>query len=34
VLPQDRSHEQINEQLGLPGAYTDAVDAFLDSAWK
>lgn len=30
VLPQDRTHEQINADLGLPGAYTDAVDAFLD----
>ncbi|MBS0224984.1 MAG: alpha/beta hydrolase [Proteobacteria bacterium] len=30
VLPQDLSHGQINTELGLPGAYTDAVDAFLD----
>ncbi len=29
VLPQDLSHRQINETLGLPGAYTRAVDAFL-----
>ena len=29
VLPQDLSHKQINEQLGLPGAYTQAVDAFI-----
>ncbi len=30
VLPQARTHEQINADLGQPGAYTDAVDAFLD----
>lgn len=30
VLPQARSHGEINADLGLPGAYTDAVDAFLD----
>lgn len=29
VLPQDLSHGQVNEQLGLPGAYTDAVEAFM-----
>ena len=29
VLPQDLSHSQINEHLGLPGDYTRAVDAFL-----
>jgi acetyl esterase/lipase len=29
VLPQDQSHGQINQTLGLPGAYTDAVEAFL-----
>jgi acetyl esterase/lipase len=29
VLPQDRSHAEINHDLGLPSAYTDAVDAFL-----
>jgi acetyl esterase/lipase len=29
VLPQARSHGEINADLGLPGAYTDAVDAFL-----
>ncbi len=31
VLPQDLNHLGTNEQLGLPGAYTDAVDAFLQS---
>lgn len=30
VLPQARSHGEINADLGLPGAYTAAVDAFLD----
>lgn len=29
VLPQDLSHKQINAELGLPGAYTQAVDAFI-----
>ena len=29
VLPQDLSHRDINQQLGLPSAYTDAVEAFL-----
>jgi acetyl esterase/lipase len=29
VLPQPLSHREINESLGLPGGYTDAVDAFL-----
>jgi acetyl esterase/lipase len=29
VLPMDLSHREINETLGLPGAYTAAVDAFL-----
>ncbi|MFC7302370.1 alpha/beta hydrolase [Cognatiluteimonas weifangensis] len=31
VLPQALSHREINESLGLPGAYTDAVDAFIAS---
>lgn len=31
VLPQDRSHAQINDELGEPGAYTEAVEAFLRS---
>lgn len=31
VLGQDRSHAQINDELGLPGAYTDAVEAFMKS---
>ncbi len=31
VLPQDLDHRGTNEQLGLPGPYTDAVDAFLRS---
>ena len=28
VLPQALTHGQINEDLGLPGAYTEAVEAF------
>lgn len=31
VLPENLSHEQINAALGQPGAYTRAVDAFIDS---
>lgn len=31
VLPQDRSHGEINDELGQPGAYTDAVEDFLRS---
>jgi arylformamidase len=31
VLPQPLSHREINDRLGLAGAYTDAVDAFLRS---
>ncbi len=31
VLPVDLSHMQVNERLGLRGAYTDAVDGFLGS---
>lgn len=31
ILPEPLSHRAINEQLGLPGDYTDAVDAFLRS---
>ncbi|MEN9437102.1 MAG: hypothetical protein RIR09_1757 [Pseudomonadota bacterium] len=31
VLRQDLSHREINQQLGLPGAYTDAVDTFIGS---
>jgi len=29
VLPQPLSHADINRTLGLPGAYTDAVDRFI-----
>lgn len=29
VLEQDLSHGQVNEQLGLPGPYTDAVDRWI-----
>jgi acetyl esterase/lipase len=29
VLEQDLTHKGINEELGSPGAYTEAVDAFL-----
>lgn len=31
VLPQDLSHSEINQRLGLPGDYTKAVDTFLRS---
>ena len=31
VLPEDLSHAQINAELGQPGAYTSAVDAFMAS---
>ena len=31
VLPQDLSHRQINDELGLPGAYSEAVESFLVS---
>jgi acetyl esterase/lipase len=31
VLPEALTHAEINETLGRPGAYTDAVDAFLRS---
>lgn len=31
VLPQDRSHAEINDELGEPGAYTEAVEDFLRS---
>lgn len=31
VLPQDLSHRDINQTLGLPGAYTEAVEAFMAS---
>jgi acetyl esterase/lipase len=36
VLPQDLGHGEINRELGLPGAYTDAVERFmasLDGGW-
>jgi len=31
VLPQDLTHADINRTLGLPGAYTDWVDAFISN---
>lgn len=31
VLPQDLSHKEINESLGLDGPYTAAVDAFVST---
>lgn len=31
VLPEALSHGEINDRLGLPGAYTDAVDGFIAS---
>ncbi|MGH1561020.1 alpha/beta hydrolase fold domain-containing protein [Caulobacter segnis] len=30
VLPQPLTHADVNRTLGLPGAYTDAVDRFID----
>jgi acetyl esterase/lipase len=29
VLPEDLHHAEINDQLGLPGAYTEAVESFI-----
>lgn len=29
VLPLDKSHGAINEDLGTPGAYTQTVDRFI-----
>jgi len=35
ILPQDLSHAQINQQLGVTGDYTRQVDRFLQqSGWK
>jgi acetyl esterase/lipase len=34
VLPQALTHADINRALGLPGAYTDAVDAFIAEQLK
>lgn len=34
VLEQALTHREINEQLGMPGAYTAAVDAFIASLLK
>lgn len=34
VLPQDLTHMQINDDLGKPGAYTGAVDAFIAARLK
>jgi len=31
VLPVDLNHMQINDLLGVPGEYTEAVDSFLES---
>ncbi len=31
LLEQDLSHKDVNQQLGLAGSYTDAVDAFITS---
>jgi acetyl esterase/lipase len=31
VLEQDLSHKDVNQQLGLDGAYTETVDAFITS---
>lgn len=29
LLPEDLSHDEVNRQLGLSFAYTEAVDAFV-----
>jgi arylformamidase len=34
ILPQDLTHEQINETLGLPEDYTNAVDQFISAQLK
>lgn len=34
VLPQALTHADINRTLGLPGACTDAVDAFISARLK
>jgi acetyl esterase/lipase len=31
VLPQPLRHREINENLGLPGAYSQSVDTFIDA---
>lgn len=31
VLPQDRTHGQVNADLGEPGPYTDSVNAFIEA---
>lgn len=31
ILPQNKSHGEINGDLGVPGAYTDAVEKFINS---
>jgi hypothetical protein len=30
VLPQALSHGEVNENLGLPGTYTEAVETFME----
>lgn len=32
VLEEDLSHSEINETLGLPGAYTESIDGFIKAA--
>jgi arylformamidase len=34
VLPQALTHADINRTLGLPGTYTEAVDAFISARLK
>lgn len=34
VLPQNLTHAEVNRSLGLPGAYTDAVDAYIAARLK
>jgi hypothetical protein len=33
-VPEDLTHAQIDAELGLPGAYTASVDAFIRSLRK
>ena len=34
VLPQDLSHAEVNRELGLPSAYTNAVDGFVQQQMR
>jgi len=34
VLPQPLRHREINENLGLPGTYTQPIDAFIGAQMR